>query len=177
MAILITGFLPFLNYPSNPSENLVKALQKEGFHTLILPVSYARCQQELEQEIKEFMPSLILSFGYASSRQLISLEQRAYNCLNSSAPDADGIILSNQKIVAGGKEILSTALPLQELKNSLLSFPLEISLDAGRYCCNEVYYLDLQSGIPSLFVHLPNEKKISVDTEISFAHELIKKLD
>jgi pyroglutamyl-peptidase len=177
MSILLTGFLPFLNYPSNPSERLVTSLQKEGMHGIILPVSYAGCAKELDQEIKSFHPNFILSFGYAGNRKLISLEKKAYNLIDCSSTDSEGIILHNHKIKVEGKDSLTTTLPLLSLKESLSSFPITISTDPGRYCCNEVYYLDLYSGIPSLFVHLPNEKEISLETEISFAHELIKKIN
>jgi pyroglutamyl-peptidase len=176
MNLLITGFLPFLNYPSNPSEELVKILQKEGQHGLILPVSYKGCQESLTKEIQSFHPDFILSFGYANNREFISLEKKAYNLLDSSFPDENGRVIRHQKIVEGGKKALETPLSLLAIQKSLSSYHPEISIDPGRYCCNEVYYLDLASGVPSLFIHLPHEKKISLQEEISFAHELIKEI-
>lgn len=47
-------------------------------------------------------------------------------------------------------------------------------MDPGRYICNEVYYLDLASGIPSLFVHFPLEETLSLEKDIRAAKLILE---
>lgn len=176
MKILVTGFGGFLSHQENPAERVADALIKEDSEILILPVSYEKSRKLLLEKIKTMRPQLILSFGLAASRKEISLEKTAYNAMGSKEPDCEGIKKDGEPILLLGKETLSTSFDLLSLKESLTKeqIPCAISLDPGRYICNEVYYSDLESGIPSLFVHLPETKNCPLEEEVR-AGKLIEK--
>ncbi|MCH3910005.1 MAG: hypothetical protein LKJ81_02050 [Bacilli bacterium] len=129
--------------------------------------------------MKETKPSLTISFGLASQRKKISLEERAYNLMGAKCVDEDGIMLNGKKIIDGGDEILSTNLQLASLSSALQNegFDVEVSHDAGRFICNEVYYLGLKNVKTALFVHLPPLKYSSKENNVSFLKALLKLLD
>jgi pyrrolidone-carboxylate peptidase len=110
---LITGFTPFRNHPVNPSKLLAEVLAKEGFDTLILPVSYASAEAALLNRIALTKYDFILSFGLAASRARISLEEKAFNEKNSPVQDNDGKIVLSQKIRPNGAKELTNPLPLE----------------------------------------------------------------
>jgi pyroglutamyl-peptidase len=179
---LITGFTPFRNHPVNPSKLLAEVLAKEGFDTLILPVSYASAEAALLNRIALTKYDFILSFGLAASRGRISLEEKAFNEKNSPVQNNDGKIVLSQKIRPNGAKELTNPLPLGEWQRRLQEKEVasDLSSDPGRYVCNEIYYLDLSSGIPCLFVHLPNLDKSSLAADVALAKELLalaKKLE
>lgn len=178
MKILVTGFGGFLSHQENPAEKVAKALQNEDTVVLILPVSYEKSRMLLLRKIEMVRPELILSFGLAASRKEISLEKTAYNAMASSSPDNDGVMKEGEKILPFGEENLSTPFALPALQKCLSEegIPSVISLDPGRYICNEVYYSDLESGIPSLFVHLPKDENCPLEEAIRAAKILEKAL-
>jgi pyroglutamyl-peptidase len=157
MKILVTGFGSFSSYSRNPAEPLALSFDEDDTTTLILPVSYAGAKTDLLNAIRFERPRFVLSFGLAASRKHISLEQNARNCLNGARPDNDGVIKTNIKIQEDGKDILRTSFHVTSLQKELekKGFDVRLSMDAGAYICNEVYYLALAYPVPSLFVHLP----------------------
>jgi pyroglutamyl-peptidase len=168
MKILVTGFGGFLKNAKNPAEKVAHALIEPSTRVLILPVSYLKSRALLLETLQKERPDLLLSFGLASSRKRLSLEEKAYNLLDAKVPDNDGVKKSKEAISPLGKETLLTPFDLGTLQNILVekSIPVALSDDPGRYICNEVYYTDLESGIPALFVHLPNEKEIPLEKQI-----------
>lgn len=173
MKILVTGFGSFLGHGENPAEKTAFSIQDEDTSVLILPVAYLSCEEVLSKAIQKERPNLILSFGLAASRETISLEKKAYNEMNSFHPDGEGIVKTGEPIVKNGKGSLSTSFDLEELRKHLLQKGIQSALsnDPGRYVCNEAYYLDLLSGVPSLFVHLPSlaKKPLEEDAQAAFA--------
>lgn len=162
MKILLTGFVPFLSYPVNPSQEVASALESSEVISLILPVAFGEASDLLRKSIIQEKPDLILSLGLASKRDYLSLERFGYNERKSSQRDNRGISCQGEKIVDSGPDKEETPWDLKALQKILKDqgYPVEISTDPGRYLCNEVYYQDLFSGVPSLFIHLPPYEKL-----------------
>ena len=156
MKILFTGFLPFSSHKENPAEILAKELA-EAFDCpcRILPVSYQRAPIALEKAIEEEKPDFILSLGLHGSADALRLEGMAYNWMEASIPDEDGELMQGCPINENLAEEIANPLLLESCLNQLKNYPFVLSDNPGRYICNLVYFHDLYSGIPSLFVHLP----------------------
>jgi pyroglutamyl-peptidase len=167
MKILVTGFGSFLGHEVNPAEKVALALKNEHYATVILPVSYAQAQSAFNKIPNLRSYDFILSLGLASGRKYISLEQMAYNEMNAIHLDNDGVRKMGEAIIAGQKPSLKTSVDVLKIHDALLQagIPSDISDDPGRYICNEVYYLDLSSGIPALFVHFPAIETMSVEKD------------
>jgi len=176
MKILITGFGSFLAHEVNPAEKVALELKKEHYPTVILPVSYAQAKTDFLKIPALRSYDFILSLGLASGRKYISLEQMAYNEMNASHPDNDGVCKMGEAIIAGGKAFLKTSVDLVKIHDALREAGIfsDISTDPGRYICNEVYYLDLASGVSSLFVHFPATETQSIEKDYEAAKGILK---
>jgi pyroglutamyl-peptidase len=173
--ILITGFGAFLKHDVNPAQEVALSLKKEGYDSVILPVSYegAIAAFKAIKNIKQY--DAILSFGLASSRHFISLETKAYNEMNAIHLDNEGVRKMGDPIVKGAPKELSSPFNVPNLKEYLAKegIETELSSDPGRYICNEVYYLDLSSGIPALFVHFPSLETSSIEKDEAAAKAIL----
>jgi pyroglutamyl-peptidase len=167
MKILITGFEPFHDHPLNPSQLLVEKLpdQYHGFRIIkgILPVHHALGPEKLIALLNDHQPDAVLSFGLAANRAKISLERVAINIMDFSIADNAGVTISNQPIDPNGPAAYFSSLPLDQLLKALIDagIPAEISLSAGAYLCNQVFYTLMQlvalqnKNISAGFIHLP----------------------
>ena len=156
MKILFTGFLPFSSHKENPAEVLAKELA-EAFACpyRILPVSYQRAPVALQEAIEEEKPDFILSLGLHGSADALRLERTAYNWMDAPLPDEDGESMQGCPIHENLADKIDNPILLPSLLDPLQGFPFLLSDNPGRYICNLIYFHDLWSGIPSLFVHLP----------------------
>jgi pyroglutamyl-peptidase len=179
MKFLITGFGPFLRHDSNPSEALAKALAGPERTIVILPTSYKRCNDLLTKTIAQERPDFIISVGLAASRYCPTLEKYAFNEMNSIHSDVDGVVLEGDPVRVGGPARLETSVNLEALSDAMNKKKHLVSLseDPGRYCCNEAYYIDLFSMVPSLFVHLPLIEKSSLAEDLALVKDIIAFLD
>lgn len=165
-SVLITGFERFLDYPVNPSALLVRYMERCCRHridvkTHILPVTYdAVCRfAEVEFQPAEYAGVILTGLNHTLDRPV--LEQRAVNRQHSKNPDNSGEIRINQPVYSTGSVFLDTIVDLETvvagIKHSKLS--PEISMHAGTFVCNTLYYAMLNrlksSGIPCLFMHIP----------------------
>lgn len=168
MKILLTGFEPFDGSPVNPSQQVVEAVTDDtivGISLIktVLPVDYARAPFVLLEALHTHRPDAVLAFGLASGRSKISLERVALNLLDFRIPDNSGVKISDQSVIEGGPAAYFTTLPVRPFLLDFLEegIPAEISLTAGGYLCNLVFYtimhhisthqLPTQAG----FIHLP----------------------
>lgn len=169
MKILVTGFKRYAKHIDNPSELLLPEIKDKDVVTCLLDVSYDNAKTEFLAAIKKEKPDFILSLGLSPYRQYPTLEEYAYNEMNSIQPDEDGHLLNEPTlIVKDGAKSLKTALDLSSLQQSLAiqSIPVSVSIDPGRFVCNLVYYTGLSSGIPALFIHLPLESDYSLEDSL-----------
>ncbi len=166
--ILVCGFEPFQNQKINPSKKLIQELEKvkantkgfDNFKTVILPVGFKEAPEILKGKIQEFKPSKVLMLGQAGGATQIRLERVALNWQETSSADEFGFCPSTGKIAESGKEVYFSTMDLPRLRRQLegLSIPVEISLSAGGFVCNRLYYEFFnQCGarVPGLFVHFP----------------------
>lgn len=168
MKILLTGFEPFSSHLVNPSQQIVETLSNETIDdvdllTAVLPVDHEHAPQILRETLQNEQPDAILAFGLASSRFKIGLERVAINLMDFRIPDNSGSQIADQPIVDDGPAAYFSTLPIRSLLLMLLeeNIPAEISLSAGSYLCNLVFYtmmheINLQD-MPTLagFIHLP----------------------
>lgn len=168
MKILITGFEPFGKSPINPSQILIEQAPESfpgGIELVkaILPVEKTAGPQALMDALERNQPEAVICFGLAEGRPVISLERVAVNLMDYRIPDNAGEIVQNQPILPEGPAAYFSSLPLRAMQAELRAndIPSELSLTAGAYLCNQVFYtlmhhLALQGiTIPAGFIHLP----------------------
>ena len=168
MKIMVTGFEPFADHAENPSQLLVQGMPdrvKEDIDliTILLPVDRVKAPQIILTQLHQHQPDAVLCFGLAAGRARISLEKVALNLLDFSIPDNQGLIVSDTPISAEGPTAFFSTLPIQSILLSLkeAGIPAEISLSAGTYLCNLVFYTLMHEiaragrPVPAGFIHLP----------------------
>ncbi|WP_413574761.1 hypothetical protein ACLVWU_11070 [Bdellovibrio sp. HCB290] len=166
--VLVTGFEPFGDQAINPSEKLALALAQNlpQVTSLILPVEFELAFTELEKfwDTGDFKAVILL--GQAGGRSHICLERYAHNWMENKKPDHRNPAIPARSISASAPAALMTPLAVEELRDTLNDIhqnpkqeqaPVSVTLSAGSYVCNYVYFRALEKikNIPVLFVHLP----------------------
>ena len=163
--IALTGFSLFGSHTINPTAYLVDKFSSLPYvEGRVLPVSYGKSAEA----IKETKGKVLVMTGLADGRKEITLERFAYNQRKASIPDIDGVLEEGGKILENGEERLETEVDVEAIVSRLKREGIEasLSLDPGRYVCNNIYYTDLSSSIrPSLFVHFPQISDMSEEME------------
>lgn len=165
MKVLLAGFKKYATHDSNPSEKMLACfLGRKDVQTLLLEASYEKSRKNLEKAIAKDKPSFILILNMTPFHSQPTMEQYAYNEMDSEQPDENGVIKSKEEIVGNGPKSLATPFDLSSFSQFLVSKETEatISVDGGRFFDNEAYYLALHSGVPSLMIHLPLESQYSL---------------
>jgi pyroglutamyl-peptidase len=170
MRILITGFEPFDNLTSNPSEEVARELAKNppaGFelHSVILPVDHRRGPEELLRAFDLHQPEAVICLGEAGGRAGLSIERLAVNLVDDRIADNSGEKWVDQPVVPGGPAAYFASLPIRSMQQAILEagVPVELSLSAGTFLCNQILYVTLHhiathyrsKVIPAGFIHLP----------------------
>jgi pyroglutamyl-peptidase len=176
--LLLTGFEPFLGFPINPTEAIVKELDgmeigQFRIHGLLLPVDYKTAGPKILQVIEEIQPDSVISLGLAAGRTAITPERIAINCRDGEA-DNSGVALQDAPIVEDGPAGYFSTLPIRKIVNALneAGYPARISDTAGTYLCNNVMYTVLdtveqrqQAG----FVHIPASHELAANSKKEMA--------
>jgi len=171
MKILISGFEPFGAYAENPSMELVQALPDQFYNHInlvktLLPVDDVHGPDHLLEKIHQFQPDVVLAFGLAPMRQKINLERVAINLKDYRIPDNAGNQIIDQPIIPEGPTAYFTSLPIRKMLSALTTanIPASISLSAGAYLCNQVFYCMMHEiaiqnwPIRAGFIHLPGKQ-------------------
>lgn len=166
--LLLTGFEPFGGSKINPSEQIARKLEGCRFgtlvvHSVILPVDKTLGPAQLFRAVDEYQPGVVISLGEAAHRAAISIERVAINLMDYRIPDNSGAQVKDQKIVDDGPDAYFSSLPVRKIYNAILAagVPVELSLTAGAYLCNQVFYslqhkMHVEGNIiPAGFIHLP----------------------
>lgn len=146
MKALVTGFEPFGGEHVNASCEAVRCLQPriDGLQlvTAILPTTYARSHVVLEAAIAREHPDIVLCVGQAGDRGALSIERVAVNLQDARMPDNDGAQPVDAPILADGPAAYFSLLPVRAIADALAAaqLPAEISLSAGTFVCNHVFY-------------------------------------
>jgi pyroglutamyl-peptidase len=172
--LLLTGFEPFLDYPTNPTMKVVEELDGKKIDEFevvgrILTVDFKQSGNQLLEYFEEVKPDAVISLGLAAGRYKITPERIAINCSDGDR-DNSGHRPVDEKIAESGLDGMFSTLPIRSMVERLLGegLPAEISNTAGTYLCNNVMYTMLhylqQKGlnIPSGFIHIPASHELGL---------------
>ena len=94
MKILVTGFDPFENEPTNPAIESVKRIDDEiegaEIVKLEIPTVFQKSADVVEAKIREIKPDVVLSVGQAGGRYGITVERVAINQDDARIKDNEG---------------------------------------------------------------------------------------
>jgi len=83
--LLLTGFVPFLEYTVNPSQQVVEKLngRQVGAYEVcgqLLPVEFFRSAAVLIETFERIQPDAVISLGLSPGRDRVTPERIAINC-------------------------------------------------------------------------------------------------
>lgn len=173
MRILVTAFEPFGGNDTNISQRVLDAIQAD-VAKLLLPVSFRRAPEVLNEAIEQFQPDVIIAMGQAAEGDKIRLERLAINMMDSAKGDNDGYFPDEEIICNETPLALKTALPVKQLCADCINagLPTMVSNSAGLYVCNRIYFEALRHTTNSLFVHIP--KNMDVEPAKQTINQIIK---
>lgn len=173
MNILVTGFEPFGGEKTNPSWEAVQLLPtmigNASIHALRLPVVFGQCGEMLRQAVQNIHPDAVLLCGMAASRTEVTPELLAVNWRMGAIADNSGKRYQGEKNRPDGPDAIMTDFPLTSMVAALqdAGIPARLSLSAGAYVCNDLYYaaLGIQQAFDfrALFVHVPSASALPVE--------------
>lgn len=152
MRMLLTGFDPFGELETNPSQAIVQAIEARwklrpgiDLTTEILRTEYAAGEDRIRSLVREIRPHAILCLGVSQNLNAISLERIAVNLDDECAADNAGEVRRGERIVPDGVPAYRSTLPLELMRDALerRGVPVAFSNDAGSYVCNHVFYAAL----------------------------------
>ena len=159
--VLLTGFEPFGNATSNPSGEIVKQISGDNIVTAILPVAYTQSADRLLSLIEQHKPDVVICLGQAEGRIAITPERVAINLDDARLADNQGVLRNDVKILQDGPDAYFSTLPVNDIVAAIKvqGIPAAISLSAGAFLCNHVFYMAqnkfVDSDVRSGFVHVP----------------------
>jgi pyroglutamyl-peptidase len=165
--LLLTGFEPFGDEPVNPSWTLAESLQGEGVEgwrvqALRLPCTFDGAARALRAALRRHPPAAVLCLGLAAGRNEMGLERVAVNLVDARIPDNAGRQPIDEPVVPGGPAAHFARLPLRAMVAAARAAgaPAGLSLTAGSYVCNHVFYTLLHTlrrrpGVAAGFLHVP----------------------
>jgi pyroglutamyl-peptidase len=159
--VLLTGFEPFGRATSNPSGEIVKQISGDNIVTAILPVTYAQSARHLLALIAQHNPDVVICLGQAEGRTSITPEKVAINLDDAPLDDNEGVVRNDVKILDNGPDAYFSTLPLNTMVDAIKAqgIPVAISLSAGAFLCNHVFYIAQNkfagTNVRSGFVHVP----------------------
>lgn len=164
--VLLTGFEPFGSSRLNPSQEIVRRLGAEGvpgveLHAHVLPVEFAAAAEVITRLIDALQPQVVIALGQAEGRDRITPERVAVNLADARMPDNGGHAPSDAPVVEGGPSAYFSTLPVKAIVDELAaaSLPAGLSMTAGTYVCNTVFYAVQHhvdgSTVRSGFIHVP----------------------
>lgn len=169
MLALITGFEPFGNVPVNTSQECVLTLQQDQaiskwltYETCILPVERQHSFEILASHLKNRSFTHIFLIGMASPSARISVEKVAINWSHYSIPDNACQQPIDERIEPEAPDAYFSNMPVLSLARlQPKHIPIQLSLSAGSYVCNDLYFRTLHwitvHHYPAkvVFLHLP----------------------
>lgn len=168
--VLVTAFGAFPGAPANPTEAIIRRLQREPRFALadielrvaVMPVRFAGVKGRLTALLREHQPDIVVHLGLAGRRRVISIEAQARNRLTVLHPDADGALNGQFTVTPGGPAIRPARWNPDLLACAIQRAGIAVarSRDAGDYLCNQTLYvtLDLFDG-PAGFIHVPRLRR------------------
>lgn len=163
MKVLVTGFEPFDGAAVNSSWELAQALSTEpGVAAVQLPCRFGSSLRVLDEALRRQRPQLVLALGQTPQPGALRFERVAVNWIDSRIPDNDGLQPIDVQVLPGAPAAYFSRLPLKRMVAAARAagMPAEVSLSAGSYVCNQVFFglqhrLRRRPGVISGFVHVP----------------------
>ncbi len=170
--VLLTGFAPFGDSQSNPSQWISERLHGETIGEaqivgLTLPVALGADWDSMRAAIAEYKPILVLSLGLASGTTCLDVERFAINLRVTDAGDPEKPLapsLPQSLVMKGGPDALFSTIDAERVAAAIrerAGVPARAHGYAGSYACNFILYrtllhavqqkLDYKAG----FIHLP----------------------
>lgn len=188
--VLVTGFEPFGGHSTNISQTV--ALSLSGDRTVVCPWTDAPVRVEVEVSILSVDDfgadataqrirngerwDAILHLGLCESCVEPRVERLAHDWLNMRIPDNRGRQVSGRPIDGEGHRGCWLDVSIWDHDRFPVNFG--VSCDAGAYLCNETYHATLKAQCvhdresfiprPTLFLHLPAEQRMAVETAVEF---------
>ena len=169
--ILLTGFAPFGESKSNPSQSIAERLHGEtvgGAQVigLTLPVIMGVDFERVASAIGEYAPGLVLSLGLASGTTCLDVERFAVNLRVAEPGDPDKPLEPNKPqsfVVPDGPEALFPTIDCERVAAAVCAagVPARAHGYAGAYACNHILYQTLLYAVQKNlrykagFIHLP----------------------
>lgn len=170
MTVLLTGFEPFDGAATNPSWEAVcltpANIAGHEVHRLCLPVVFGEAAALLKEAIRRLRPQVVICCGVANGRQAVTPELVALNYRHARIPDNAGQSFFDHTIAQDGPIARKTSLPVHAMISAMQAreIPAHLSLSAGAYVCNDVYWALLESeaefGHKGLFLHVPGSEVV-----------------
>lgn len=157
--VLVTGFEPWSDLRSNPSQDVAGSLGGA-----VLPVDPELSVKMLFQHIDEQKPEALVMLGFDSDREVISIERCAYNVYSDEQSK------EREPISQEGPFSLSSTAPALEIEEVVRKVEprSRYSITPGTFVCNHLYYRALSDfGGAAIFVHLPDTSYISLENQIA----------
>jgi len=195
--IWLTGFEPFGEHTTNPSQELVEQyLNSTCIHSPrgveSGPVEMTFLGRILSVDEVGSCLSLahldgvdaIIHVGLNERAEKVRLEMCAANLCDFRIPDNSGRQLQDVLISSSGPNLLQTTTPRAALTAALLGNQfVETSEDCGHFVCNETYYRTLHAirqqsldsekkATPAIFVHIPSFEYVSMEDQSEILIEL-----
>ncbi len=174
---LVTGFDAFGGLLRNPSGCAAQALHGRTVagHRIVgalLPTAFEASLRMLLDLVEMHDPALVLCTGLAASRHAFSLERVAINLVDAEYADNHGAQPVDAPVIPRAPAAYFSTLPLRPMQAALLreGVPVELSLSAGTFVCNHVFYGLMHAlaaqpqwrGVRGGFVHVPSLETMSL---------------
>jgi len=189
-SVFISGFGPFEKVTHNSSGVLAAALEADpppgvSVQSQLLPVSFDRSREVLEEALAGHRPSLLVGLG-EQPKEGFRLELRAARgSAESTRPDVDGVPAghSGWSLEPGlrwrGDLWTSLELPLARFVRGRRGWMR--SAVAGSYVCERVFRqlleMGTERGVPAIFVHLPPLAACPRELQLRELQTLLLELD
>jgi len=170
--IVLTGFEPFGDYKTNPSQQIAERLHGETIGGakivgLTLPVRMGEDFDRLSSAIADHKPALVLSLGLAAGATCLEVERFAVNMRFTDPGDPAKPLEPNLPqcvVVDDGMCALFATIDAEQVAASICEkagIPARAHGYAGAYACNHILYQALHYAqqwdlrYKAGFIHLP----------------------
>ena len=169
--VLVTGFGPYGNTPTNPAEAVAKALHGTRIESAevvahIVPCVFFEAIESAATAIGEVEPELVVMLGEFGGRAMITVERIAQNLDDAARyglADNAGKSPVEERIAEDGPAAYYATLPIRAIVKALRAegIPADLSDAPGTLVCNHLMYGVLhhiaRSALPirAGWIHLP----------------------
>lgn len=172
--VLVTGFEPWADWPSNPSGEIAKALDGVAVAghrvvSAILPVVHGEDITKVAPLLAKHRPVAVVSLGLHGGASVLHVERVAVNLKVVDGED--------HPVVTGGPDAYFATVPTRDMVSASLAvgIPARLTYSAGTFLCNHIMYSVLHHiavnglGMRAGFIHLPPTPDMVVQLDSSKA--------